>query len=184
MEASRSGKDGEDRELVELQKDNLRIQNEHLQAQAEFYQEQNEIARMRKRTMKMRHEDAEKSLEEGRLHQAQIQRNCTHRKGGKGDDLVNNVGSDPNFSIIKHQYPWGEWSVLCTRCFADWRPGDTPESHPSGIGFEEAFKWNTDNSSSGSAQFLLPPDRVQEIRQAHRTAITPQAGKKRAEARL
>lgn len=166
----------EDRELTELQKENLRITNEHLKEQTQFYREQNEISAMRRRTQRMRHEDAEQSLEEGRIHQANIQRNCNHLKGGKGDDLINNKGSDANHSIFRHQYPWGEWSVLCTRCFADWRPGDTAETHPTGIGFEEAFRFSTDNEDSGSAQFLLPPSRVAELQRAHRTALQPKAG--------
>lgn len=152
--------------LKELQEENLRIQNEHLREQTEFYREQNEVARSKRAQRQMMHADGEKALSEGRVREAAVQNNCTHLKGGKGDDLANNQGDGQKggHSIVKHLHSWGEWQVLCTRCRADWWPGDTEENHPTGISFATAIKWPTDNSSSGSAQFRIDPAVIQRMR--------------------
>ncbi|HEV1286535.1 MAG TPA: hypothetical protein VNU44_14535 [Bryobacteraceae bacterium] len=163
----------ESRTLKELQEENLRIQNEHLKQQTEFYAEQNEIARMRKRTMKLRHEDAEKSLQDQRQEFARQMQVCNHKKGGKGDDLKNKNGNDPNYAVIKHQYPWGEWAVICTRCPAEWRPGDTEKNHVTRISFKTAFEWPTDNTSSGSALFRIPDERLAQLRREHQEQFAP-----------
>lgn len=153
--------------LKELQEENVRIQNEHLKEQTEFYREQNEHARNRRRQSQMAHAEQEKGLAEERVRTHDIQLGCTHLKGGKGDDLANNQGDGENggHSIVKHLHAWGEWQVLCTRCRADWWPGDTEENHPSGISFATAIKWPTDNSSSGSAQFRIDPAIVARMRE-------------------
>lgn len=155
----------EEKSLKELQAENLRIQNDHLKEQTEFYREQNEQSRARRNERARMHATQEETLAANRKLEAASQRNCNHKKGGKGDDLVNNHGNDPNFAVIKHQYPWGEWSVFCTRCFADWRPWHTEKNHPTGIAFKTAFEWPTDNAASGSCQFRMPERRQPEARQ-------------------
>lgn len=148
--------------LKELQEENLRIQNAHLLEQTEFYREQNELSRQRRADRLRQHSTQEETLAANRKRDIVIWKGCTHRKGGKGDDLVNNRGNDPNYSVVKHQYSLGDWSVLCTRCFAEWKPGDTAATHPTGISFQTALEWPTDNASSGAVQFRLP-DRRPEL---------------------
>ena len=156
----------EEKSLKELQAENLRIQNEHLKEQTEFYRAQNEEA-VRKRLSRVgQHAEQERTLAEGRAMRDRVQGQCTHLKGGKGDDLANNNGDGDKggHSVIKHLAEWGERMVKCTRCFAEWWPGDTEENHPTGISYATALRFNTDNSPSGAAQFKIDPAIIEKLR--------------------
>lgn len=152
--------------MKELQEENLRIQNEHLKEETEYFRERNEQSRARRAERQRMHATQEEALSANRRIDRGVQENCTHMKGGKGDDLVNNQGDGENggYSVIKHLHAWGEWQVLCRRCKAEWWPGDTEDNHPTGIGFKTAVKWPTDNASSGSAQFRVDPAVVEGMR--------------------
>jgi hypothetical protein len=154
----------EDQELIELQKENLRIQSEHLREQTLYYRDQNAAMRGQRENREHRHAQQEETLRINREKLERIQRACTHKKGGKGDDLVKNKGSDPNYAVIHHVMEWGEEYVKCTRCTVEWWPGDTAENHPSGIGYEAALQFSTDNVGGGAAQFRVDPRVVAELR--------------------
>ncbi len=151
-------------ENLRLTNENLRIQNEHLKEQTLYYRDQNAELAGKRQTRENRHAKQEETLRINRARLAGLQKHCTHRKGGKGDDLVKNSGNDPNYSLIKHLMEWGEQMVKCTRCTAEWWPGDTAGNHPTGIGYEEALKLPTDNAASGAAQFRIDPNAVAKLR--------------------
>ena len=159
-----AGRNDEDDDLKRLQEENLRIQNEYLREQTLYYREQNTEAAGKRLARAQNHAGQEETLRIGREKVAAMQRNCTHRKGGKGDDLNANQGSDPNHSVLKHTAEWGETYVKCTRCTAEWWPGDTAENHPSGTGYAEALRFSTDNAPSGAAQFRVDPKVVADLR--------------------
>jgi hypothetical protein len=84
-----------------------------------------------------------------------MQRYCKHRKGGKDFQGFLN-GSSNEYAVIHHLGSLGEEGVYCQRCPAKWVPGDTAQSHPTGISYEEAVRWPTDNSTSSSVTFTIP----------------------------
>lgn len=152
----------EEKSLKELQAENIRVTNEHLRAQTEYFNEQNELLRAKRTERKRQHTTQEETLAQQRQNDRVMQRGCTHRKGGKGDDLKNNRGQDPNHAIILCTGMFGVTTVDCTRCWAHWKPGDTARNHPTGIAYETAVNWPTDNSPMATAQFRLPTGRVEE----------------------
>lgn len=139
--------------IEELQREALELQNEQLHDDIEQ-------RRLRKASRKLQHETNEATLSEGRAVERRVQRNCNHKKGGKGDDLANNKGNDPNYAMADQQMPNGDMWRTCTRCFSTWKPGDTAKAHASGMSYEEAMKLPTDNSPCGSVQFRYPERRV------------------------
>lgn len=157
--------------LEELQAENLRIQNEHLKAQSEFYADQNEKNRMRKSQAQLNHAEQEKALAEGRSGDRAKQRHCTHRKGGKGNALMENKGNSGEYAIALQGMPDGSVHVWCTRCFAHWEPGATAAKHPTGIAYEEALNWPTDNSPSGTVLFRFPSRPAPEEPNARRQLV-------------
>ena len=82
-----------------------------------------------------------------------IRARCQHRKGGvmwrideinarqRISDALEN-GTDNQRSVIKHQLGDGTYMIICTRCNKKWVK-DTS-------GYEEALKFKTNNTSSGS----------------------------------
>jgi|SRR5579863_6462617 len=138
------------------------LQREKLVLEMELVKEQLEQLRAKREARKRAHGEQEKTLEEGRRLERIVQRNCSHRKGGKGDDLKNNRGSDPNGSFADQQMPNSQVWRMCTRCFALWKPGDKSKTHPSGIGYEQIMQWPTDNSPAGSVQFRLAESEKRE----------------------
>lgn len=77
------------------------------------------------------------------------QSTCNHRKGARGvEGVMRRQGTDPNYSIIRHQLPDGSFFVLCQNCHKEWT-----KTHPDYR--LAAFDWPTDNSPSGSTRFLF-----------------------------
>jgi hypothetical protein len=88
-----------------------------------------------------------------------LQLTCNHLKGGTDYASMQKQGTDGgNYSVIKHRHAFGNWDVLCTRCLALWKPGDTVENHPTKISFEQAFHFPTDNVPSQSVTFGIAMD--------------------------
>lgn len=96
--------------------------------------------------------------------QEMVQRNCSHRKGGRTDvpgGLLQ--GDSSKHSLIKHTLPTNELWIRCTRCCKTWKPvfRQDYEKGPKGDAMfaeaKEAYKWavtaNTDNSPSSSITF-------------------------------
>ena len=122
-----------DEEIKRLQLENLRVTNEHLKEQTQFYREQNEQLRGKREMKDRNHAKQEETLRINRANLHAIQANCTHQKGGKGDDLLKNAGSDPNHCTIKHTVEWGETMVKCIHAWNAWRNNETTDLkyHPA-----------------------------------------------------
>lgn len=134
-------------ELQKLQLEELKLSLEQKKA----------AMQMRKLEAANQEEQFRKSREDERA----TQRGCNHRKGGK-DKAGIGRGNDSDYSVVKHTYPNMEPSVLCTRCQMDWRRGDTEKklhtglTNHTGISFETAMQWPTDNEPSSATFFLIP----------------------------
>lgn len=133
-------------EQLELEEKKLRV--EHLRVTVKEQQEKQHAA---KKTA----EQQEAMIKETQRNEKLRQEQCNHRKGGKGLEGLSGNGSDTNFCVIKHQYPDGRVGVMCTRCQAQWWPGDTKESHHTGFSYQDAYRWPTDNEMSGSVTFTI-----------------------------
>ena len=145
------------RNIGDLQREKLELENEKLRDDIEQQ-------RLRKASRKLQHDSNEAVLAEGRDFDRRVQAKCNHKKGGKGDDLANNRGNDPNYAFADQQMPNGEVWRTCTRCFGTIKPGDTAKSHPWGISYHQAMQLPTDNSACGAVQFRMPERR--EVKEA------------------
>jgi hypothetical protein len=144
----------EKKSYQELQAENLLVQMEHLRQQTEYYRRMNLEARGKDASRMREHASQEEALEIGRQSDLARWKGCTHRTGGQGDDLFANNGDD-KFAKIDFTYPDGVRRIHCSRCWATWSPGDTAESHPTGIGYEEAIRWPTRNQPCETVQFRI-----------------------------
>ena len=92
----------------------------------------------------------------------QAQKQCNHRKGGRNADaIVKGEGSDAYYCIAKHVLPNGRAFVLCCRCGKEWHPANPYNIEdgknvplPATEGYDEAIRWPTDNTTSGSSLFV------------------------------
>lgn len=88
------------------------------------------------------------------------QEHCNHRKGGIGAGAVlNGEGTSAMYCVIKHVLPTGKHFILCQRCNAEWQAGDPLLNIQETPGYQEAVRWATDNTASGSSRFFF--ERVQ-----------------------
>jgi hypothetical protein len=139
-------------ESLELQRAKLALERETMEL--EDAREQIEERRRRRESKKRTRELQEATLRQQHRDANERQRGCNHKKGGKGvNAVIHGQGSDANYAFVKHQYGHGQIWVLCQRCHAEWRPGDTAETHPTGISYAQALAFPTDNEMSTSCQF-------------------------------
>lgn len=134
--------------------ESLRIDNE-LKA---LDLEEKRIAAARRRDeqqqKKLQQERNARDMAAGQAKTDALLKSCNHLKGGRDYASLQKQGTDGgNYSVIKHRHSFGNWEVICTRCTAVWKKGDTAENHPTGISFETAMKFPTDNEPSGSVMF-------------------------------
>lgn len=88
----------------------------------------------------------EQELQSTIANEKRKQANCNHRKGGFNvEGLISGQGEDSKYAVNKNTYPDKRTVVMCTRCFREWYPGD--------VGYEEAYRWPTDNQPSASVTF-------------------------------
>lgn len=81
---------------------------------------------------------------------------CNHRKGGIGADAVmRGQGTDAMYAVIKHKLPDGRYFILCQRCGKEWHPGNVKLGMIETPGYQEAIRYNTNNTASGSSSFLF-----------------------------
>jgi hypothetical protein len=86
------------------------------------------------------------------------QNDCNHRKGGyiSPDGKEISQGSEcGEYSVIKHQFFWGDIWVICNRCGQKWKPGD-PD-------YQEALKFPTRNQTSTSTQWKVDVNQAREL---------------------
>lgn len=133
----------------------LRLQKEELELEQLTHDVM--VLRQNRENRKRNAEQNERDLRELREMDAARVEQCNHRSGGEGlEALMSGQGSDANYAVIKHTYPWGETRVHCTRCPAEWKPGDKADEHPSGISYKQALMLPTWNKPSGTQLFLIP----------------------------
>ena len=84
------------------------------------------------------------------------QANCNHRKGGIGAEAVmRGQGTDAMYAVIKHKLPNGRYFILCQRCGKEWHPAEPLFGVKATPGYDEALRFPSDNSPSGSSTFLF-----------------------------
>lgn len=91
------------------------------------------------------------------LKQRELQQdNCNHRKGGTGAEaFLTGQGDSSYYSVIKHRLPCNQYFVLCQRCGKEWHPGNVKLGMIETPGYQEAIRFNTNNTASGSSSFLF-----------------------------
>ncbi len=84
-----------------------------------------------------------------------LQRNCNHRKGGRGAGAVlNGQGMDTNYAVIRHMLPSGALMILCQRCGQEEYSRDPLTGKPATEQYEKFANFPTDNQTSGSCLFI------------------------------
>jgi hypothetical protein len=84
------------------------------------------------------------------------QDNCNHRKGGIGAEAVmRGQGTDAMYAVIKHKLPCNRYFVLCQRCGKEWHPAQPLFGIKATEGYEEAIRFPSDNTPSGSSTFMF-----------------------------
>jgi hypothetical protein len=84
------------------------------------------------------------------------QENCNHRKGGIGAEAVmRGQGTDAMYSVIKHKLPCNRYFVLCARCGKEWHPAQPLFGIKATPGYDEALRFPSDNTPSGSSTFMF-----------------------------
>jgi hypothetical protein len=134
-----------------------KIRLEEAELDLELKRENVANLRAARQQKKLAHAQIEADLRDQVFQEHKRWANCNHRKGGRGMDGLRGNGSDPNFAVVKHRYPWNEIWIHCTRCGSVWRPLDTAESHPTHIPYATALAFPTDNGFSGASLFSFPP---------------------------
>lgn len=143
-----------DAQAAQLRLDREKLLLEQQQLELEDTREQVEERKRKRAEKKRTRELQEATLAQQWRDRFATMRECNHKKGGKGvNAVVHGQGNDSNYAVVKHQYGNGQVWILCQRCLAEWRPGDTAATHPTGIGYREALAFPTDNEMSTSVQF-------------------------------
>lgn len=105
------------------------------------------------------------SLSEFNFQQREEKRRCNHLKGGiDGDGKLGTGDGKP--SVFLFRYPMGERVAHCSRCQAEWHPGDKAEylvrfgrkvKNPTGMGYEHALVMaaKSNNREGSSIQFTI-----------------------------
>jgi len=84
------------------------------------------------------------------------QDNCNHRKGGIGAEAVmRGQGTDAMYAVIKHKLPCNRYFVLCQRCGKEWHPAQPLFGIKATEGYDEAIRFPSDNTPSGSSTFMF-----------------------------
>ena len=107
-----------------------------------------------------------KGLKDFNASQRSETQRCNHRKGGVDGSGRLGTGDSDRFSVYIFRYPMGERVVHCSRCQAEWHPGDTHEyliragrkiKNPTGISYANALAMAAkSNNREGSAiQFTV-----------------------------
>lgn len=84
------------------------------------------------------------------------QANCNHRKGGIGAEAVmRGQGTDAMYAVFKHKLPCNRYFVLCSRCGKEWHPAQPLFGIKATPGYDEAIRFPSDNTPSGSSTFMF-----------------------------
>ena len=98
------------------------IELEAKEANLEFTRNQNSKFKMEQQQVKDQFKSRGRELNKtARDHEIQ-QRNCSHRKGGRGVDALLKGGNASDYAVIRHLLPNNEWWQRCQRCGKTWKP--------------------------------------------------------------
>lgn len=145
--------------------DELRRRKDELELENLEYQV--DQGRMKRQLAKQKHESNEQALKMQNRADRHNQRVCTHMKRGKADQhnqgFIRGGGDDgADYAKWVVKMPNGEIWITCSRCGAEWKPGDTAKNHPTGIAYETALKWPTTNTMAETCQFRIPERRAED----------------------
>lgn len=158
-----AGKNDAELDRLEVEERQVDLKRKALQAEREELELEvlrDQVAKLhaQKEQKKMSHAQVETALQDFQVQQERGFAECNHRKGGKNLEGARGRGTDDKYAVIRHQLPFGQWMVLCTRCHKVWLPPDIAERmgrKPDPDGYKEALEWNTDNEPSGSSLFIV-----------------------------
>ncbi len=139
-----------DVELKALMLEERRLRNQLLKYELEKMQ-------LKKSELLHNHEQVEKDLADMMRQSALRRRQCNHRKGGRGMEGIRGQGSANEYSIFKHQFPNGEWFIICSRCTNEWRSPDPNDPNYPALyqAYQTALMYPTDNIPSGGSIFTF-----------------------------
>jgi len=140
------------------------IELEAKEANLEFTRNQNSKFKMEQQQTKDQFKSRGRELNKtARDHEIQ-QKNCSHRKGGRGVDALLKGGNASDYAVIRHLLPWNEWFQRCQRCGRTWKPPHEEDfDMKTSTGrdafaaakkeYQEALAWPTDNIPSTGITF-------------------------------
>ena len=121
------------------------------------------VQRAKRQSALDRNRSAQMSLLQFIASREARQARCNHRKGGIGvEAVVNGEGTSAMYAVIKHKLPIGRYWIQCQRCGKEWQPANNWNVEngrivptPATPGYDEALRYPTDNTASGSSTFLF-----------------------------
>jgi hypothetical protein len=138
----------EDMNLDELDKEEKRLRVIDLRERVSKIQARNKQLQLTKA-------EQEATFAQNERQRIAREKSCTHRKGGKDQDLKKLKGKDQYYSIWTHQEASCEVHIMCSRCGAQWWPGDE--------GYAVASEWPTDNIASGACLSSYVPTHQEQV---------------------
>jgi hypothetical protein len=160
----------------------LRLKKEALEYEDLEMRVENE--RSRRDYLKVSRAKQQETLAKAARDKEVSQSRCRHKKGGKNLQGIES-GTDSDYSVMVHTYPWGETVVMCTRCHKEWRH---PKKGEANYGqkleaFKRALEFQTDNEPSGNRIFVIIDNTVQNQPATPALTEAEQAPKRRARKR-
>lgn len=147
---------------MEITREKLLAEKEALEL--EQLRDNVERSRNAKEMRKRAREDNERGFRDKQAKDATLQAGCNHKKGGRDYASTQKRGDGDNYSVVPHTMPLGNTIVLCTRCLFMWEPGCTAKflkdgktRNPTGVSWNDAIRFPTDNTPSGSVLFGQRP---------------------------
>jgi hypothetical protein len=141
----------------ELTAESIRLDNEMKALDLELKRDQVSKIRAQIETKRELARTRNESIRQYLAQRDAQQANCNHLKGGMGPDaFMRGMGDSPYYAVIKHKLPSNQYMVLCQRCGKEWHPADKfDKAIKETPGYQEALRFNTNNSASGSSTFLF-----------------------------
>ncbi|VVB52831.1 Uncharacterised protein [uncultured archaeon] len=109
----------------------------------------------KKKAAQARNEQQQKNAEYAEQDTINIQKICSHRKGGKGLK-----GPKVDYAVSFHTFVNSESAIRCLICKMKWKNTDTPEflmrrgkkvENHTGIGWKDAYRMVTESSNTATS---------------------------------
>lgn len=137
-----------------------KLQQEREELELEQLREDVAKKRAQKELRKAALAENEKAFRDKEQSERALQARCNHKKGGRDFASLQKRGDGENYAILPWQHPLGFMIAICSHCLFIWEPGVTAKTmkdgktpNPTGVSWEEAMKFPTDNSPAGSVLF-------------------------------